>query len=258
MLSILDWDIFSEIPQRIKLMRSGPAGPPKEGCSRMHSRNRSGPTILRSVGMLALVLMVGLVAVQGAWAMKPHTREGVIFGVAFGTSEGQVNLFPGTDIEVSSDWEQGVSPEYRLGYAVIKNRLLLTVANQQWLYEQGVLAEDKLRINTQNWSFDLTFCPGKPTSWWGGLFVKAGIGYANSRLTILEPIEEDDYGNTFEEVFKRDEIGTSYTVGIGYEFRLANSLAAGIGASYIHQPIDGEIFADSTFIPTNLTLNWYW
>jgi opacity protein-like surface antigen len=202
--------------------------------------------------------MVGLVAVQEAWALKPHKREGVIFGVAVGTSQGQVNLFPGSDYSVSSDWEQGVSPEIRLGYAVIKNRLLVTVANQQWLYEQGVLAEDKLRINTQNWSLDLTFCPGNPNSGWGGIYVKAGIGYANSRLTILEPIEEDEHGNTFEEVYKTDEYGTAYTVGIGYELRLAKSLAAGLAVSYIHQPIEGDIFDDSTFIPTNLTLNWYW
>ena len=45
------------------------------------------------------------------------TMLGVIFGVAFGTSHGQVNLFPGTDIAVSSDWERGVSPEVNLRYA---------------------------------------------------------------------------------------------------------------------------------------------
>ena len=104
----------------------------------MHSRNRSGPVLQRSATMIALALMLGLGAENNAWALKPHTREGVIFGVAFGTNQGQVNLFPGSEQEVSSDWEHGVSPEVRLGYAVIKNRLLVTVANQQWLYEPGV------------------------------------------------------------------------------------------------------------------------
>lgn len=224
----------------------------------MKSRNRHGPTVGRSLGVFALVLVLGLVTVQDVWALKPHLREGVIFGVGFGTTQGQVNLFPGSGEDVSSDWEQGVSPEYRLGYAVIKNRLLVTVSNQQWLYEQGVFAEDKLRINTQNWSLDLTVCPGNPNSGWGGIYVKGGVGYANSRLTILEPIEEDEYGNTFEEIYKTDEYGMSYMLGIGYEFRLAKSLAAGIAVSYIHQPIDGTIFEDSTWIPSNLTLNWYW
>jgi opacity protein-like surface antigen len=225
----------------------------------MHSRDRHRPALHCSAGIIALVLVLGLVAVPDVWAGKPHLREGVIFGVTFGASRGQATLFPGEETTtVGSDWETGVTPQVRLGYAVVKNHLLVTVANQQWLYEQGVLADDKLRINTQNWTLALVWCPFNPNKASGGIHVQAGIGYANSRLTLVEPIEEDEHGNTFEEVFKKDEFGTAYTVGVGYEFRLVKSLAAGLAASYIYQPIDGTIFEDSSFVPINLTLNWYW
>ena len=225
----------------------------------MHSGNRHGPAIRRGAGILALFLAMGLVLVPDAGAGPTHSREGVIFGVGFGISQGKVHLFPGDDdLSVESGWKMGVVPQIRLGYAVVKNRLLVTVANQQWLYEQGILAEDKMRINTQNWTLALTWCPGNPNSHWGGLYVLAGVGYANSRLTLLEPIEEDEHGNKFEEVFKVDEPGTAYQVGIGYEFRITKTVAVGMAASYIQTETGGTVFDYSTVIRFNLTLNWYW
>ena len=202
--------------------------------------------------------MLILAVSQEAAALSPHEREGVMLGAAVGFSPGQISLFPGEEgSAVETDWEMGVTPEMRIGYAVIKNRLLLTISNQQWLYEQGILAEDKLRINAQNWTLALTYFPGNPQTAAGGLYLLAGIGYANARLTLLEPIEEDPYGNKFEEVFVSDETGTAYQIGAGFEFRLTSSFAAGVSVSYIYQDIGGEIFDTTQVVPVNLTLNWY-
>jgi len=209
------------------------------------------------------LLAMGLILVPDARAdgrADPiHRRDGVIFGVGFGVSQGKVTLFPGEeDLTVESGWKAGVVPQLRLGYAVVKNRLLVMIANQQWLYEQGVLAENKMRINAQNWNLVLNWYPGNLNNYWGGLYFQAGAGYANNRLTLLEPIEDDPYGNKFEEVYKVDEEGIAYQVGIGYEFRLGKSVAAGVAAGYIQQDIDGTIFKESSAFPFNLTLNWYW
>lgn len=225
----------------------------------MNSRNRHGPAFLRGVGLTALALALVLAAVPPAEAGAPHLREGVTFGVGVGVSKGRIDVYQGGEGQtVQSGWEKGVTPQFRVGYAVVKNHLLLTLGNQQWLYEQGVLADDKLRINAQNWSLVATWCPFNPHSATGGIYVNAGIGYANTRLTILEPIEEDEHGNTFEEIFKSDEFGTAYQVGLGYEFRLTKLFAAGLSASYIYQDTGGEIFDHTEVVPLNLTLNWYW
>lgn len=213
----------------------------------------------RFVVFVALALAMVLSTSQDAWALKPHLREGFSLGVGVGVGPGKVSMFPGGEGgAVSSDWEKGVTPELRLGYAVIKNRLLVSVGNRQWLYEQGILADDKLRINAQSWLLALNYYPANPQSMAGGIQIFAGVGLANARLTLLEPIENDPYGNKFEEIFKEDEGGTAYQVGVGYEFRLLRTVAAGVTVSYIYQDVGGEIFEDATAIPVNLTLNWYW
>lgn len=209
--------------------------------------------------MAALLISVVLVPALEAGADPVHKRDGVIFGIGIGVSTGQTTLFPDDeDLTVESGWKKGVVPQMRLGYAVVKNRLLVMVANQQWLYEQGILAEDKMRINAQNWNLVLNWYPGNLNNYWGGLYFQAGAGYANNRLTLLEPIEDDPYGNKFEEIYKVDEQGVAYQFGIGYEFRLGKSVAIGTQVAYIHQDIDGTIFEESDVIPFNLTLNWYW
>ena len=220
----------------------------------MQSGNRHGPVIRRGAGLIVLGLAFGFFVAPDAEAGPPHLREGVLFGVAVGFSPGRIAVFPGDETQsVESKWRMGVTPQVRLGYAVVKNHLLVTVANQQWLYEQGILAEDKLRINAQNWTLAVTWCPGKPQNATGGIYILAGIGYTNTRLTLLEPVVDDPHGNKFEEVFKSDEKGTAYQVGVGYEFRLTRTFAAGLSAGYIRQDTGGEIFDYTEVFPLNLT-----
>jgi len=209
--------------------------------------------------ILGLALMLGMLGSQDARALKPHERDGVLFGVAFGFSPGKVSMFPGEEGgAVSSDWEIGVTPQLRLGYTFFKNRLGISLVGQQWLYEQGVLAEDKLRINVQNLALAFNYYPGNPQSMAAGIHFEGGVGLANARITILEPVEDDPHGNKFEEIFKEDEGGTSYHIGLGYEFRIMPSVAAGLMVSYVYQTIGEEIFDEASSVPVNVTLNWYW
>lgn len=209
--------------------------------------------------ILAMALVMVLLPIQSAQALSPNERGGMIFGIGVGFSPGKVTFAPDSEGDaVTTDWKTGVTPQLRVGYAFLKDRLSVTVTNQQWLYEQGVLAEDKLRINTQNWSLAFTYYPANPQSAAGGIYILASAGISNSRLTLLEPIEDDPHGNMFEEIFKEDNTGASYQIGAGYEFRLTRLFAAGVSVSYIHQPVDGTIFEDTSVIPINLTLNWYW
>jgi len=213
----------------------------------------------RLLVVLSLALVLGMLGSQDAQALKPHERDGVLFGVAFGFSPGQVSLFSGEEGDaVSSDWEMGVTPQLRLGYTLFKNRLAISVVSQQWLYEQGVLAEDKLRINVQNLALALNYYPGNPNSMAGGLHFEGGVGLANARITVLEPVEDDPHGNKFEEVLKEDEGGTSFHIGLGYEFRIMRSVAAGLMVSYVYQTIGQDIFDEASSVPVNFTLNWYW
>jgi len=214
------------------------------------------PPLLAAVSLLTVCL---LGSAASALALSPHVRDSWVVGVAVGTGQGKVALFAGEEANrVESGWQRGVVPQYRIGYALVDDRLVVSVENKQWLYEQGLLAEDKLRVNVQNWALGFTFYPANPTRLAGGLYVQAGVGLANARLTLLEPLVDDPYGNKFEEIFMEDEGGTAYTVSLGYEFRVVHGLAAGLSLSYVYQDIGGDIFDDASSLPAALTLNYYW
>jgi opacity protein-like surface antigen len=213
-----------------------------------------------TVAGLALATGLSLALVAGpARALAPHVRDGWVLGVAVGTGQGEVAFRSGDEGDrVESGSLRGVVPQFRIGHAIIADRLVVSLENKQWLYEQGVLAEEKLRVNVQNWSLGLTYYPADPRSLAGGLFLQAGVGAANARLTLLEPLEDDPWGNRFEEIFLEDESGAAYTFSAGFEFRLVPNVAAGLAASYVYQTIDGDLVDDASSLPVNFILNWYW
>jgi len=209
--------------------------------------------------LLVLGLALGTLLASEAQALSPHIRDGWLFGVSYGYGRGKASLFPG-DIEnqTESGWQRGAVPQYRIGHIIIKNRLMLSFENRQWLYETGFLVDDKGRVNIQNWTFALSYYPGKPTSMAGGIYLQAGAGWANARLTFLEPLEDDPWGNKFEEIEVWDEAGTGFFIGGGYEFRITPGVGAGLAVSYVYQSIGGEIFDKAWSFPATITLNWYW
>ena len=216
-----------------------------------------GKRVQRFLCFLALVFVLSPISAHEAQALSPHIRDGWMVGVAYGYGKGKVTAGSlGDDLE--TDWQRGVVPQMRIGYTLIDNRLTVSIENKQWLYEQGVLDVDKGRVNIQNWTLALTYYPGNPYRAAGGIYLQAGAGLANARLTLLEPIEDHPYGDQFEEVFKQDEGGTAVFFSAGYEFRIVPRVAAGVAVSVVYQSIGGEIFDDAVSVPANLTLNWYW
>ena len=176
-----------------------------------------GKRAQRLLCLLTLVFVLSPISVPEAQALSPHVRDGWMVGVAYGYGRGKVTSGSlGDDLE--TDWQRGVVPRMRVGYTLIDNRLTVSIENKQWLYEQGVLDVDKGRVSIQNWTLALTYYPGNPYRAAGGIYLQAGAGLANARLTLLEPVEDDPHGNKFEEVFKEDEMSRG---GDGQEFREA-------------------------------------
>ena len=57
---------------------------------------------------------------------------------------------------------------------------------------------------------------------------------------------------------RTDESGIGYTLGLGYEFRVAHNFGAGLGWSVEHLSINKDIYNNGTYYPITLVLNWYW
>jgi opacity protein-like surface antigen len=226
-------------------------------------------------GLAAVALMTTLVPTSRAF--HPHDRKGPMVGISIGGGESEIELsqdflaeLPEGTQPPSSEWIEGYAPGFRLGYG-IGNHFMISFENRQWLDEGAITATsaeqvDKLRVNTQHYSFVLTVFPASPKSFAGGIYIQAGVGWSNSRFTILEPHDVDENGNiipnewgeNFEEIYKEDDPGTAYSIGAGYEFRIMKRVAAGVAMSYNYLDSSGQIFDKSRFVPITWTLNWYW
>lgn len=216
------------------------------------------PRLIPSLIVFAMLLIPMLV--EDVMALSPHIRDGWVIGISYGYGRGKFSAFD-PEVEGSrliTDWERGAVPQMRIGHVLLKNRLMLTLENRQWIDEQGILVEDKIRLNIQVWTLALTYYPGNPYSAAGGFYLQAGGGPANARVALLEPAEPNPWGEQFHEVFAENEGGTGFFAGIGYEFRVVSRVAAGLSASYVYQSIGGEIFDDAVSWPVTMTLNWYW
>ena len=218
------------------------------------------PTRLpRKVAVVCVLAGVLLTAALPAAALPPHERDGVMVGLSLGYGPGRLELFPvAGEPTVRSGKESGSTPQIRLGYAVLRDHLLVVLENRQWIVEQGLLAEDKLRINTQCWTLGLSWYPGDPATAAGGFYVQAGGGLANARLTLLEPAEDNPWGEMFHEVGKQDEQGAAFYAALGYEFRILTHAAVGLSAGYTYLSVGEDIFDTAQNWPLCLTLNWYW
>jgi len=233
----------------------------------------------RKFTILCTLVVLGSLLVGEAVALSPHNREGWLLGVAVGFGRGEVTFgsnvassIPDLDGDrVTSNWERGIVPQYRIGHVIFKNRLMLSFDNRQWLYENSMPnpdpdtepVADKVRVNVQSWTFNLTFYPGNPYSAAGGLYIQAGTGWSNSRLTFLDAVPDapDDHGNYFEEAAREDNWGSFFSAvafAFGYEFRVVGGVAAGLALNYQYQAPEGATFDSSHSFPLTLNLNWYW
>jgi hypothetical protein len=213
--------------------------------------------------ILALVGVLLLSQAAPASALKPHERGGWAFGLGFGVGAGDIRTVTGDD----DRWDEAVIPQLRL-IKNFGNHWGVGFEHHNWFYEFGTEGEVeqalKIRTAMQTFTLSLSWYPGNPQNAWGGLFFRAGFGpaLANLALAIPEP------GNPEEETqLRQDEWGWGVNIGVGYEFRLTRSFAAGffISGDYLsisdHSGSDlqfgQQIFDEGRFGSTALHFLWY-
>jgi hypothetical protein len=212
--------------------------------------------------LLAVCFLVSSFAAGSARAAAPVERHDWAVGLAWGLGNGSVTL---VDQAEGTDWARGGSPQLRVGRRV-GSHLMVGLENRQWLNEAGY-QDYKIRGNVQNLCLVLTAYPGRATDLTSGLYVQAGYGWAHGRLSGLEPIdggphEVDDtganeWGETYEVIYKHDAGGWGAVLGLGYEFRINRHCAAGLAVSYNFLSFDDDVFEEAEFVPASLNLNWY-
>jgi len=201
------------------------------------------------VTLLLLALVAFPVTARGDATQPPRKW---IVGVAYGPARAKID---GAD-SLTTDWLDGPAQSIRIG-RMITPTMRLGFEHQAWLREQG-FHDLKIRAGVQLEALGLTVYPAAERAGWSGLYLTAGAGWAHCRLTFLEPLApgESAIGDTYEVVFKQDEYGWGGYAGLGYEFQITRSLAAGAMLSYNHVDIGGSIFDRADFVPLVANLNW--
>jgi hypothetical protein len=229
---------------------------------------------MRLRAYLSLVVLGLLLAWAGtAHALWPHERGRWMVGVSLGPGSSDLRLVdPNADPSgyqpyVDTDWIAGRSAQMRFGWVFVPDRLMLSVEGRQWLDEQGIPFEEdgeplKVRSNVQQYSLALTYFPGRVDGPTGGIYLKAGAGWANGRFTVLRDATEEEKeasgGNEFTELYKNDDGGLALFGEIGYEIFVWKTLGAGLAASYSFLDLDGTVYLQAQTVALALSLNWYW
>jgi opacity protein-like surface antigen len=199
-----------------------------------------------------LLVVSGLSVAAGPSLAGPYTRAGWVVGVAYGPGQAKIH---GAD-SLATGWLLGPAQSIRIG-RMFGPLVKLGYEHQAWLREQGFQSL-KIRAGTQLEALAATAYLGQPGSAWSGLYVTAGGGYAHCRLTLLEPLApgESPIGETYEVVSLKDEFGWGGFAGMGYEFQISRTFAAGVMLSYNHLDIGDEIYDTADFVPLVANLNW--
>ncbi|MGH7681320.1 MAG: hypothetical protein ACRENN_04960 [Candidatus Eiseniibacteriota bacterium] len=210
--------------------------------------------LLRSVLAGALGTALLALGATHALAMREHVRNGWMFGVGIGYGEAKISTGSALG-NVDTDWQEGSCPQIRIG-RMIGRHVMASFDQRGWLDEQG-FGDSKIRVGIQNFTAALTVFPGNPTSVAGGIYLRGGVGFSNSRLTVFQHSFIGAGPDSLDSGEHRDEGGVGYTLGGGYEFRVSRNLAAGVDVSANYQAVHDVIFDETWYFPAVLSLNWY-
>ncbi|MCP4571415.1 MAG: porin family protein [bacterium] len=202
---------------------------------------------MRPIVCILLVLAALAGSAGDAAALRSHHRDGWVVGLSYGGARGELVLVDGSQGET----EDGVSPQIRFG-RMISRHFALGVSYSGWLYETGVTPL-KFRFSMQNVGAALTWYPGQPDRGLGGLYVRGGVGLAWTSLTGILILAEEEQGHGA----RLTESGVGVEFNLGYEFRLADNFAAGMGVGFQQLSIEGDVFDQATFYPVTFNLGWY-
>lgn len=209
----------------------------------------------RNIMILTTFFLLAMIA-GDAQATHPHTRDGWLVGLSYGYSRGDIAWGP---ID-GGTYKGGATPQMRFGH-MVSDHVALGIEYHGWMREGGVVPE-KLRSSLQSVMLAATWYPGRPDQTLGGFYLRGGAGYGWAGLTFIEvdPDPDPDHHVSLDQEHgdRTDESGMGYTIGLGYEFRIAHNFAAGLGWSVDYLSIDKNIYKNGTYYPITLVLGWYW
>jgi len=211
-----------------------------------------GGITLRCAAVIALLGAALLSSAPRAIALEEHKRDGWVAGIGFGFGRAK---FKGGEAlnQIDTGWQEGTTPRLRIGHMLGK-RVMLGYEQFQWFDEQG-FGTTAVRVSAQTFGAALTFFPGNPKGETGGIYLRAGAGFASARIAASEDaIGGVDSTHSEEHL---DEGGTSIMFGGGYEFRIAKPVALGVDITAHHQSIKKEFFDTIWFVPVTMGLTWY-
>jgi hypothetical protein len=202
------------------------------------------------MNILLLTILLGAIPLEAAQAAHPHERDGWLIGMSYGYGRGRFAIGEAGDGDY--EFRGGATPQIRFG-RMLNSHLSLQMEYGGWMFEDGVIPL-KARISMQNLVLAATWYPGNPETAWGGFYVRAGAGLGWASVALIELDEDLVQGHGSRE----DESGLGMQAAVGYEWRIAPVIAAGVGTGIQHLDIGGEIYEETTFVPVFLSLNWYW
>ena len=201
---------------------------------------------------LALVLSLLLCATR-AHALEPNDRHGWMVGLGIGYGPAKLLLGPALR-DTTTKWIGGVSAQLRVARS-LSPHWAVGLEHKQWLDEQG-FGTSKVRANIQNLAATVTWFPGGDrTGGSGGIYLKAGAGWAHGRFTIFQNASGGVDTTSVESHI--DESGLGVLGGAGYEFRVVRSLAVAADVSINYQSVKKPAFDHNWYVPFALGLNWY-
>lgn len=215
---------------------------------------------MKRFGLILVMMAVFCAALaHDSFALQKHERDGWVAGIAFGYGVSKIKSGESLN-DLESGWNQGATPRLGIGH-MIGHRFMIGYEQCQWMEEQG-LGEAAVRGSLQTFGLELNWFPGNPEGAAGGLYLRGGAGLANARLALTPHAvgSEGSGGSSGDEVTHEkhmDEGGTSYMLGVGYEFRVAKPFAIGADLTGNYQVINKEFFGTNWFVPITVQLNWY-
>ena len=215
------------------------------------SSNRTTLVLAFVRGACAALLACALLAPE-AHALKPHMRDGWIVGLGLGYGPAKLALGPLLGGETSGRLS-GSSTQIRLAHT-LGQHAAFGLEQKAWLDEEG-FGETKVRASLQNFTAALTWYPGNPQNDTGGIYVRAGVGWATGRFTVFDNAGSGVDTSSVEAHI--DESGVGVLFGAGYEFRIVRPLAVGLDVTGNYQSIEKEAFINTWYVPVTISLNWY-
>ncbi len=202
----------------------------------------------------AIALIVILACCSGsADALKYRERPPWMANVGIGLGKGTFDDIDDTE----RVYRSGAVPQIRFG-RMLGRHFMVSLNYQGWIIEfdrnETVTLEGaKIRRSLQDLTLGLTWFPGNPEGWLGGLYLRAGAGTGWAGTAVI-PVHEDEAQEHGE---RHDDWGVGYLAELGYEFWISNNSTVGLNASYNYFDLDGEIVKTAWFSSLSLTLSLY-